>query len=124
MGEPIYYEDLYDAIDRQINASGLQRKEIAAEVFKGRSLETAKSLLSRSLDPNNPDCSLSINRLIAILDLTGAEHIINMLCDRYFFERPAKKSRNGMRRDMEQQMELLMRQFTALQRSIGRLEDR
>jgi hypothetical protein len=120
--EPIYYEDLYDAIDRQINASGLQRKEIAAEIFKGRSIETAKSLLSRSLDPNNTDCSLSITRLIAILDITGAEHIINMLCDRYFFDRPAKKSRNGVRRDLETKMDDLMRQFTSMQRSISKLE--
>lgn len=117
-----FYEDIYDAIDRQISASGLQRKEIAAEVFKGRSIETAKSLLSRSLDPNNPDCSLSINRLIAILDLTGAEHVINMLCDRYFFERPARKSHNGVKRDIEQQMQQLIGQFEALQRSVAGLE--
>jgi hypothetical protein len=111
---PIYYDDLFEAIDIQIMASGLSKKELAAHVWPGRRIETAKSLFSRAINPENTDVHLSAEHLIAIMDLIGPDHIINYLCDRYFYQRPSKRDRQAAALNREQQAEELVNQLQEL----------
>lgn len=46
--------------------------------------------------------------------ILGAEHIINFLCDRYFFRRPEKRDRQAAKLDTQQQVEGLVVQFQEL----------
>jgi hypothetical protein len=111
---PIYYDDLFDAIDLQIMVSGLSKKELAAHIYPGRRIETAKSLFSRAINPENTDVHLSVEHLVAMMDEMGAEHIINFLCDRYFFQRPEKRDPQAAALDRHQQVEGLVVQFQEL----------
>ena len=88
---PLYYDDIFEALDIQIMQSGLSKKELAAMIWPGRRIETAKSLFSRATNPENTDVHLFVEHLVALMDQIGADHIINFLCDRYFFQRPAKR---------------------------------
>jgi hypothetical protein len=88
---PYYCEDILEAIERQILISGLSKKELAAHLFPGRSIETAKSLLSRALHSENTDVHLWVDHLIAIMDICGSDEIIGYLCDRNGFQRPARR---------------------------------
>lgn len=105
------YDDVYEAIDLQILISGLLKKEIAAHVFPGRTIETAKALFSRILSPENTDTYLRIEYLIAIMDVAGAEHVINYFCDRYQFHRPSKRDPQAAALNDQEQMKYLLVQF-------------
>jgi hypothetical protein len=50
---PTYYDDIYEAIDLQIMVSGKSKKELAAVLYPGRQIETAKSLFSRAMSPEH-----------------------------------------------------------------------
>lgn len=109
--QPIYYDDVYEAVDLQILQSGLSKKELAAHLWPGRSIETAKSLFSRAISPENTDVHLRVEHLIALMDQMGADHIINFLCDRYFFQRPEKRDPQAAELDKQEQMNQLVRQL-------------
>jgi hypothetical protein len=89
--EMLFYDDQYDALNRCIISSGKPQKEIACIVFPGLPVDNAKSRFSRALSPENQECKLSIDGLVAILDNTEPEHFVNFLCDRYGYLRPQKK---------------------------------
>lgn len=88
---PLFYEDQYDALNRGIVTSGKPMKEIACMVYPGLPLENAKSRFSRALSPENQECKLNIDGLMAVLDNTEPEHFIYFLCDRYGYLRPGRK---------------------------------
>ncbi len=111
---PIYYDDIFEAVDLQIMASGQSKKELAAHLWPGRRIETAKSLFSRALNPENTDVHLTVEQLMAMMDVIGAEHVINFLCDRYFFQRPSKRDPQAQTLDRQQQVEGLILQFEDL----------
>jgi len=117
----ISYDDVYEAIDLQILNSGLSKKELAAALFPGRSIETAKSLFSRALSPENTDVHLRVEHLIAMMDQTGAEHIINFLCDRYFFHRPSRRDPQAASMDRDEQVKCLLQQFEEITVRMKRL---
>ncbi len=87
----LFYDDQYDALNRCIISSGKPQKEIACIVYPGMPVENAKSRFSRALSPENHDCKLSIDGLIAVLDNTEPEHFVHFLCDRYGYMRPPRK---------------------------------
>jgi len=118
---PLYYDDIYEAIDLQIMVSGKSKKELAAVLYPGRQIETAKSLFSRAMSPEYTEVSLSIEKLMALLDQAGAEHIIYYLCDRYFFQRPQRRSRTAAEIDENIQVENLIRQFEAMTSQVRKL---
>jgi len=118
---PLYYDDIYEAIDLQIMVSGKSKKELAAVLYPGRQIETAKSLFSRAMSPEYTEVSLSIEKLMALLDQAGAEHIIYYLCDRYFFQRPQRRSRTAAEIDYNIQVENLIRQFEAMTSQVRKL---
>lgn len=111
---PLYYDDIYEAVDLQILKSGLSKKELAAHIYPGRSIETAKSLFSRSLSSENTDVHLRVEHLIALMDQIGGEHIINFLCDRYFFQRPQKRDKQAAALDADTKMRNLIIQFESM----------
>lgn len=111
---PIYYDDIFEAVDFQVMQSGLSRKELAATLWPGRRIETAKSLFSRATNPENTDVHLYVEHLVALMDLIGAEHVINFLCDRYFYQRPQKRDLQAAALDKQQQAEALVNQFQEL----------
>jgi hypothetical protein len=119
----INYEDIYEAIDLQILNSGLSKKQIAAHLYPGRNIETAKSLFSRAKSPENTDVHLWIEHLIAIGDLAGSEHIVNYFCDRWFFHRPSKRDPIAASLDKQEQVKsivLQIEELTARMKSLTR----
>jgi hypothetical protein len=118
---PSFYDDIWEAIDLQILKSGLSKKELAAHIYPGRSIETAKSLFSRALSPEITNVNLHVEHLIAMMDQIGAEHIINCLCDRYFFQRPEKRDPQAAALDKEHQVEGLVVQFQELAAKMKKL---
>ena len=121
---PAYYDDIYEAIDLQIMVSGKSQKELAAVLYPGRQIETAKSLFSRAKSPENTDVNLSIEKLMALLDHAGAEHIIYYLCDRFFFQRPQRRSEVAAEIDDNIKIENLIRQFEAMASQVRKLRRR
>jgi hypothetical protein len=118
---PIAYDDIYEAIDLQIMLSGKPKKELASILYPGRQIETAKSLFSRALSPENTDVHLSVEKLMALLDQIGAENIINYLCDRYFFQRPQKRSPEAAALDKDEYIKHLIRQYEAMGMQLKKL---
>lgn len=118
---PPFYDDIWEALDLQILNSGLSKKELAAHIYPGRSIETAKSLFSRALSPEITNVNLHVEQLIAMMDQMGAEHIINFICDRYFFQRPAKRDPQAMKLDKEASIDGLLDQFEAMRFKLKQL---
>lgn len=92
MQQSMFYDDAYDALVKGIAVSGKSRKELACIVYPGRKPETASSLLSRALSPENTDAHISIENLLTILRETRPNDFIYFLCDEFGFNRPEKKS--------------------------------
>lgn len=97
----LFYDGPYDALEKSIAVSGKTKKTIASEVYPGRNLDTAKSLLSRALSPENTDVRLSIENLMTILHGTRGDDFIYFLCDEFNFERPAKKTTDKIKQDIK-----------------------
>lgn len=118
---PPYYDDIYEAIDLQIMVSGKSKKELAAVLYPGRQIETAKSLFSRAMSPEHTEVNLNIEKLMALLDQAGAEHVINYLCDRYFFQRPQKRAIEAAHLEENEKIDSLIRQFESISMQMKRL---
>lgn len=103
--QPLFYEDIHEAIDCCIADSGKTKKSLAMSIYPGRTPETAKSLFSRALSPENEDVRLSMEALLKLLDETNPAHVINYLCDRYRFNRPERKERRSFEREAKQMFE-------------------
>jgi hypothetical protein len=99
--QSLFYDSPYDAIEKAIIVSGKSKKEIACILYPGRQIETAKSLLSRALCPDNTDVRLSIESLLSLMQETRPHDIIYFLCDEFGFERPEKKQDSTPEKELE-----------------------
>ncbi|HDK41278.1 MAG TPA: hypothetical protein ENH31_02875 [Nitrospirae bacterium] len=119
---PLFYEDFYDALEQSLSASGKTKKEIAAILYPGRTIETAKSLLSRALTPENTDVNLSVEALLTIMKETSADDIIYFLCDEFGFERPARKDKSTFEREVKGQVRDIQERIGAVLQELKRME--
>jgi hypothetical protein len=100
----LFYDDAYDALEKSIAASGKTKKEIAASCYPGRSIETAKSLLSRALSPENTDVHLCICTILTVMHETRPDDIIFYLCDEFGFNRPDRKNEEQFEKEIRQDL--------------------
>ena len=120
--QPLFYEDIYDAIEKAIGVSGKTKKELAMILYPGRQIDTAKSLLSRALSPENTDVHLSIEMLITLLKETRSDDFIYYLCDEFGFERPHKKDTASFEREIKNQVKGLKEQLNTIARGLEQME--
>lgn len=120
--EYLFFEDIYDALEKSIAASGKSKKDIAAKVYPGRKIETAMSLLSRAMTPENTDVNLNMEMLRVILYETSPDHFINCLCDEFGFERPVKKDKDTFEKSIKKQVKGLQDQLVSLARQLNQME--
>lgn len=118
----LFYEDFYDAIEKTIASSGRTKKELATIIYPGRQIDTAKSLLSRALTPENTDVNLSIESLLTILKETSANDFICFLCDEFGFERPHKKDKTTFEREIKGQVSDIQDRLGAVLQEIKQME--
>lgn len=95
-----FYESPYDALQKSIAISGKTLKMIASAVYPGRVIETAKSLLSRALSPENNDVHINLENLQVIVDETRPDDFLYWYCDKYGFERPEKKTSEKLKKEL------------------------
>jgi hypothetical protein len=114
----LFYDGPYDALEKAIAFSGKPRKVIAEAVYPGRQTDTAKSLLSRAMSPDNTDVNLNIENLKIIMKETRADDFIYWMCDEFGFERPTKKTSDRIKQDIanevhdiNQRLKILLRQL-------------
>lgn len=114
----LFYDGPFDALEKSIALSGKTKKAVAAAVYPGRNQDTAKSLLSRALSPENTDVHLSVENLLTTMRETRPDDIIYYLCDEFGFERPDKKTTDKIRQDtaaeiheINKRLGILLRQF-------------
>lgn len=99
----LFYEDIYDALQKMVhgNAHGLSMKEIASLLWPAKKPETARSTLSRAITEEYADVNLDPQELEKTMEITGRpEDIIYYLCDKFGFERPPKKTRDSLKREV------------------------
>jgi hypothetical protein len=121
----MFYEDVMDAINKMVNANpkGLSIKQIAMELWPSRNPDTARSAFSRGINPENNDVNLNPEELDKAMEITGApEHIIYYLCDKYSFERPAKKDKARFEKEIKQQLKGVQDQLISISRQVNQLE--
>lgn len=118
----LFYDNVYDALQKSIAASGKTLKEIACAVYPGRDLGTAKSLFSRALSPENTDVNLSTEKLIATMKETRPDDVIFYLCDEFGFERPLRKTKKDLRRDLEAQISDIKHNLTILVKRLPEIQ--
>ncbi|MGA2332287.1 MAG: hypothetical protein ABSG75_11060 [Syntrophales bacterium] len=119
----LFYDGPYDAIDKAIANSGKTKKAVASVIYPGRQPETAKSLLSRALSPDNTDVRLSVENLEAILNETRPDDYIFYLCDKYGFERPNRKLKKDFRKELETEIRDIGNRLKVLVKKLPELED-
>jgi hypothetical protein len=118
----LFYDSPEDALQKSIAASGKPQKEIACAVWPGRDMSTAKSLLSRSLSPENTDVNLTSTKIEAIMSETRPDDYIFYLCDKYGFERPQRKTKKDMRRKLEEEIKGISKNLAILMKRLPDLE--
>jgi hypothetical protein len=119
----LFYDSAYDALEKAIAQSGKPKKAIASIVYPGRQPETAKSLLSRALAPDNTDVRISIENLITILRETRANDFIFYLCDEFGFERPNRKLKKDFRNEIQLQISDISKKLEILVKQLPQLKD-
>lgn len=117
------YEDAYDALNQAIAETGRSRKEIAARVYPGRKIETAHSLLSRALSPENTDVHLTQEMVETIMEASRPDDYIFYLCDKFGFDRPARKPA-ALEADIRMSMQDMQRQMAELLKKVKRMEEK
>lgn len=123
---PMFYEDIIDAILKMVNGNpkGLSIKQIAADLWPARNPDTARSALSRALNPENHDVQLNPEELDKTMEITEApQHVIFYLCDKYGFERPAKKDKKTFQKEIKDKVSDLSSQVQALMKQIKTFEN-
>jgi hypothetical protein len=116
--EQLFYDGPYDSLEKSIALSGKTRKHIAEAVYPGRQPETAKSLLSRALSPENTDVHLNIENLKVILRETRPDDFIFWLCDEFGFERPRKKTSDNYKQDLAKALNEINLRLKILSRAL------
>ena len=115
------YEDAYDALNQSIAETGRSRKDIASKVYPGRKIETALSLFSRAMSPENTDVHLSQEMIEAIIESTRPDDYLFYLCDKFGFERPARKPA-ALEAEIRLSMQGMQRQMGEMMKKLERLE--
>jgi len=120
--QPLFYEDPYDALNKSVASSGKTKKDIASIVYPGRKIETAMSLLTRAMTPENTDVNLNIEMLFTIMRETRPDDFLYFLCDEFGFERPARKEKEKFEREIKKQVKNLHDQVGSLMKQISQME--
>lgn len=120
----LFYDGPLDAVEKSIAVSGKPKKAIAEAVWPGRQPETAKSLLSRALAPDNTDVNLNVENLLVIMREARPDDFIYFLCDEFGFERPDKKTPDKIKQDIAEEVKQIRGQLAALLRQLPTLEDK
>lgn len=118
MQETLFYDGICDALEKSIAASGRPKKELAAILYPGRQIDTAKSLLSRALSPENTDVNLSCEMLLALMRETRAQDVLYFLCDEFGFDRPARKTRTSVESDIRAALQEMQDKFQVMSRDL------
>lgn len=113
-----FYESAYDALEKSIAISGKPRKAIAEAVYPGRQLETAKSLLSRALSPENNDVHINLENLQVIIKETRPDDFLFWLCDEYGFNRPEKKTSEKLKKELAEEVKDINQRLNQLLKQI------
>lgn len=121
-GDHLFYDGPYDALERSIAKSGKPKKAIACTVYPGRQPDTAKSLLSRAMSPENTDVRMSIENLLTIMHETTPEDFIFYLCDEFGFERPHRKLKKDATRAILQEFENINRHLAVISKHLPKIE--
>ncbi len=121
---PLFYEDIYDALAKTVNCNsqGLSLKQIACELWPARHPDTARSVLSRALNPENHDVHLDPEEVVKLMEICGPEHVLFFLSDRFLRERPAKKNKAVFEREIKTELRNLVDGVKQLGRKIEDLE--
>ncbi len=119
----LFYEGPYDALEKSIAISGKTRKVISSAVYPGRQADTAKSLLSRALSPDNSDVRINIENLLTIMRETRPDDFIYWLCDEFGFERPRRRVKKDIRREMEHKIDQISKSLAILVKCLPDLKD-
>jgi hypothetical protein len=123
MSQPVlFYEDIYDAVNRQIAESGKNRSCLALVIYPGAKPETAVSKLTRALSPENTDVSLTVEMMRVIMKECGANHIINYLCDDYGYDRTHRKDPEDFKRQIQGQIKGVEAMMKDLLSKVSQLE--
>jgi len=115
------YEDAYDALNQSIAETGRSRKEIASKVYPGRKIETAHSLFSRALTPENTDVHLTQEMIETIMEATRPDDYVFYLCDKFGFDRPPRKPA-ALETDIRLNLQGMQRQMIELVKKMEKLE--
>jgi len=118
----LFYESIYDALEKGIIFSGKTKKDIATILYPGCLLETAKSRLSRALSPEHTDVNISAENIQTIMKETRPDDVIYYLCDLFNFERPAKKTSDRIRQDIASEVIEINRRLGVLIRQLPESE--
>lgn len=116
--EFLFYDGYLDALEKSIACSGKPKKIIATAVYPGRQCDTAKSLLSRAMSPENTDVRLNVENTLTIMKETRPEDFIFYLCDEFGFERPVRKSRKDLKQEIETEVRKMNHNLTALMKRL------
>lgn len=119
-----FYESYYDALQKSIALSGKTMKAIAAAVYPGRQIETAKSLLSRALSPENNDVHINLENLDVIINETRVEDFLFCLCDKHGFERPVRKTTETIKKDIHSEVSAINATLKNLLRQLPALDEK
>lgn len=121
---PLFYEDIYDAMSKAANGNprGLTLKQIACELWPSRNPDTARSVLSRALNPENVDAHLSPEDMVRFMEICGAEHLMFFYCDRFGYERPAKKDKAAFEQEIKSELKNLVDGVAMLGRKMKELD--
>jgi hypothetical protein len=119
----LFYDGPYDALEKAIAQSGKPKKAIACAIYPGRQPDTAKSLLSRALTPDNTDVRISVENLIVILKETRPEDFIYYLCDEFGFERPVKKTKKDIHLAIYEELEEIKKKIEIVSKKIPGLDN-
>lgn len=120
----ITYESPYDALEKSIAISGMSKKEIASILFPNtQKLETAKSRLSRALNPEDKGENLNPDQIIAFMEATRPEDFLYYLCDRFNFPRPIRKSQDDILKEVKDEIKTTASALESLIKKVSLLGD-
>jgi len=118
------YTSAHDALRRSIIVSGVPQKEIASILWpRTQKIDTAKSLLSRALSPET-DVKLNLEQILTIMRETRPEDFIYFLCDQFGFDRPKRKTKEDIRKEVEDEVKNINSTLSILLKKVSLLGDK
>ncbi len=122
---PLFYDGIMDAINKMVhgNPKGLKIKQIAMDLWPSANPDTARSAFSRAINENNTEQNLTPEELITTMKITEApEHIIYCLCDEFGFERPPKRDRRSLERNVTENLKSIQEQMKAITKMVSLID--